>query len=306
VRNQTFRASIVSTPIARRLGEEPFSGQVLSVHRQACNLVDGRGQLLALVSDPLGNGPFHVVIHRGEAAFSRLAAGWPVWSERGVLQIGDGLGINCRGGQLWDPRPDWEKVRLTRQSWRVHLPPLLELLRDKAPPESMAGPAAAETSRLSAAWRAKAGEAIGRVLTALQVGDLAALRSGAAALAGLGPGLTPAGDDFLLGVMAGLFATALPAPPSSSSLSVAEVCAAILEATTARTTSLSAAWLQAAARGLLGQGWHDLLNVLSNGDSPGIRQAANRLINTGATSGADALAGFLLYCQSRRSVLYYF
>jgi hypothetical protein len=308
VENRTFRATSISTPIAGRLEEGPFTGQVLSVHRRACNLVDERGQLLALVSDPLGNGPFHMVISRGAVAFSRLAAGWAVRGERGALRIGDSLAITYRGGRLWDPCPDWGKVRLGQQSWRAHLAALQELLGDKAPPESLAalfaGPAAAEDSRLSVAWRAQAGGAVSRVLAALRVGDLAALRSGATALAGLGPGLTPAGDDFLLGVMVGLFATALPAPSSSPSLSVAEVCAAIAELAAARTTALSAAWLQAAARGLVGQGWHDLLDAVSRGDSLRIRRAANRLINTGATSGADALTGFLLYCQSRRSVLY--
>jgi hypothetical protein len=302
VESRTFRASVISTPIARLLEEKPFTAQVLSVHRRACNLIDERGQLLALVSDPLGNGPFHMVIPQGETAFSRLETGWPVRGERGALRIGGCLTITYRGGQLWDPCPDWGKVRLAQQNWRVHLPSLQELVRGKAPPESLAalfaGPPAAGDSRLSVAWRAQAGEAMGRVLAALQAGDLAALRSGAAALAGLGPGLTPAGDDFLLGIMVGLFATALSAP------SAAEVCAAIAEVAAARTTALSTAWLQAAARGLVGQAWHDLLNALSQGHSLHIQQAASRLINTGATSGADALSGFLLYCQSRRSVLY--
>jgi hypothetical protein len=319
VESRIFRANTISTPVARRLAEKPFAGRVLSVHRRACNLVDEQGQLLALVSDPLGNGPFHMVIQRGETAFSRLAAGWPVRGERGVLRIGDSLAITYRSGRLWDPCPDWEKVRLTQQSWCAHLPSLRELVRDKAPPESLAGLLAGPSAHLNVArqagsWPARAGEAIGRVLAALQVGDLAALRPGAAALAGLGPGLTPAGDDFLLGVIVGLFATpfdqargrALSLPSSPPPLSVVEVCASIVEAATARTTWLSVAWLQAAARGLLSQGWHDLLNDLSHGDSLRIQQAAARLLNTGATSGADALAGFLLYCQSRRSMLYYY
>lgn len=310
--NVTIRASAISAPAAGLLEDRPFAGQVLSVHRRACNLVDSHGQLLALVGETAGNGPFHLVVPQGEAAFSRLAVGCPAWGGRGSLRIGGWLTVDWREAELWNPRPDWDRVSLARQDWSACLSPLSELVRGKAAPESLAliplppgTPPAAGSSRLGAAWRARAGEGMGRVIGALQGGDLEALRLGVEALAGLGPGLTPAGDDFLLGVLVGVFATAVTAPAASPSLPVAEAGATILETAAGRTNLLSAAWLQYAAHGLIGQSWHRLLYALSDCDSPSIRRAADRLLAVGATSGADALTGFLLYCQSRRSVLYY-
>jgi hypothetical protein len=119
-------------------------------------------------------------------------------------------------------------------------------------------------------------------------GDLQRLQEGAAGLAGLGGGLTPAGDDFLAGAMVWAW-LAHPAP--------APLCRALVEVAIPRTTTLSAALLRAAARGECSAPWHALLAALSaepseEGEAE-IRAAVHGILAHGATSGADGLAGFL-------------
>ena len=109
---------------------------------------------------------------------------------------------------------------------------------------------------------------------------------GARALAGLGQGLTPAGDDFLMGAMYGLWATRNP----DEARDLAEL---INEAAAPRTTSLSAAWLQAAALGEAAEPWHDLFNGIIVDNSRKIFAALSRILAIGHSSGADALAGFV-------------
>jgi hypothetical protein len=103
----------------------------------------------------------------------------------------------------------------------------------------------------------------------------------------LGGGLTPAGDDFLLGALYALWV----ARPSEQATALGEV---IVASAIPRTSRLSAAWLEAAARGEAGQPWHTLVGALASDDSQVIDRAAHGILGVGHTSGADALAGFVL------------
>jgi hypothetical protein len=104
-------------------------------------------------------------------------------------------------------------------------------------------------------------------------------------LAGLGQGLTPTGDDFILGA---ILATWIIHP-----IEVARVLAEGIANTAAPlTTSLSAAYLKSAGRGEAGILWHNFFDALSAVDSSAIQLQITKLLSIGETSGADALAGF--------------
>jgi hypothetical protein len=110
------------------------------------------------------------------------------------------------------------------------------------------------------------------------------LQDGGKLLAGLGGGLTPAGDDFLTGVMLWAWLTHLE--PQG-------FCRRLFEASAARTTMLSAAFLRSAAEGECSAAWHDLLAALDGGPEQQLAEAVASVLSFGHTSGADALAGFV-------------
>ncbi len=129
--------------------------------------------------------------------------------------------------------------------------------------------------------------------------NVALCRAGARGLAGLGGGLTPAGDDFLLGAMYAIWVTCPGAEAAILGRAIAVTAGP-------STTRLSAAWLRAAARGEACTPWHDLVGGLAGGDRDTTLAAARRILNTGHTSGADALAGFVAVagkCFAPRTVL---
>jgi hypothetical protein len=99
-------------------------------------------------------------------------------------------------------------------------------------------------------------------------------------LVGLGPGLTPAGDDFLIGALAAL--DAIGQTNMHDALGRAVVAAA------GRTSPLSASLLRAAAAGHVGENLHVMVAALVAGDADAAVAAAGRI---GHTSGWDALAG---------------
>jgi hypothetical protein len=118
------------------------------------------------------------------------------------------------------------------------------------------------------------GRAAAAVL-ALGRGDLLEV---AARLGGAGPGLTPAGDDALGGVL-----FALEAMGCDEDL--------VAAAGQVQTTAISGAFLLWAARGQALAPVHDLLAAAVADNVPAARSAARALGNVGHSSGADFAQG---------------
>ncbi len=114
--------------------------------------------------------------------------------------------------------------------------------------------------------------------------DPAAWQTAVTKLAGFGPGFTPAGDDFLVGFLFGLWATR----PVEE---VVELARVVVETAVPRTTQLSAAWLQAAGRGEAVEPWHELVAALLN--QTNWQMPLAKILHTGATSGVAAVMGFV-------------
>lgn len=121
--------------------------------------------------------------------------------------------------------------------------------------------------------------------------------SWAHALVGLGPGLTPSGDDFLGAVMIAL--NALNRRDLSDRL-----WDQLGPFAGNATNPISLAHLHAASRGYGVAALHDAMSALVTGDESAIRRAAARLDRIGHTSGWDALTGavytFDAWAQARR------
>jgi hypothetical protein len=108
------------------------------------------------------------------------------------------------------------------------------------------------------------------------------------AVLGLGPGLTPAGDDFIAGLLAALRWQSVASPFAE------QLAAGVMREATKRTNKISAALLRYAAEGLLFAPAIDLGNALGAGDQRSAVTATRRLLDIGASSGADTLAGILV------------
>jgi hypothetical protein len=280
----------ISRAVRERLDAGRFDARVLAVFDRACNLVTQDGDVVTLVIPQVGDGPLNVVVDGASGLFAGVGTSAVAKLEGERLQV-DGLWVDLEGTAVWEPRPDWETLRARRTAIGSWLPHLRALCLRHAPASSLlvllAGSPPEDTPThaiLSAARKATA---------ALQegwAGDPQRLREGAADLAGLGSGLTPSGDDLLAGAMLWAW-LAHPTPEM--------FCRAVARVAAPRTTTLSAALLKAAARGECSAAWHALISALSEGQREGVRdkiaEAVHEILSRGATSGADSLAGFLLY-----------
>ncbi len=104
------------------------------------------------------------------------------------------------------------------------------------------------------------------------------------ALIGLGPGLTPSGDDLLGGALVALHLLDRPGL-------AAALWHGISGAIETGTNAISRAHLAAAARGLGGAALHAILNDLLTGKRDVLTARLARVDRIGHTSGWDALAG---------------
>ncbi len=298
-------ARSVSRPALALLRRRPFAAHVLANFERACDLVTPAGEVLALVSPEVGDGPLNVVLDRGFPPHA-LAAGMAVTMDGEVLRVG-GLRIVLEGATLWEPRPDWAALRARHGAsagrCRLVAALALEEAHDSRLLSLVLSPhlPLAPSQRGGPGGREQAGPAMaaltdvfGRATAALRrgwAGDRTLLAEGATRLAGLGGGLTPAGDDFLCGAMLAAWLWH-PAPEA--------VCGAVADAAAPRSTALSAALLRAAGRGECAADWHRLLAALAGlsssappGEQGEMEAALRAVLAHGATSGADALAGFL-------------
>jgi hypothetical protein len=109
----------------------------------------------------------------------------------------------------------------------------------------------------------------------------------AASLIGLGPGLTPSGDDLLGGMLVALHAL-------GDTATARRLGDWVLARAATATSRISLAHLRCAAAGEAAEPLHLLLAALGMPGTPGLDAALARLAAIGHSSGLDALAGAAL------------
>jgi len=260
--------------------------RILHLFDQVCNLINERGEVLSIVSPRIGKGPFNLVIEDNICFSKHLNLDSPIRCAETIeapivhtrLHLGD-LTIDTAEAKLWNPRPDWEKLHVGRDDILSQIMSLRAPTRAK---QSFTGEEIALSQRTLLAMTAITDS----LNSALVSADLSSSIAAARQLAGLGIGLTPSGDDFILGAILAIWIIHPPDVAKVLAEEIANIAAPL-------TTSLSAAWLRSAGRGKAGILWHEFFDALVVGDVVGIRSQIDKLLSVGETSGADALSGFL-------------
>jgi hypothetical protein len=261
-------AHIVPLPAAASIALRPVlqgperRGAVIAAYPVGCYIaVDAAPGILAFTGTAASRLPNAAVIAAPELPF-RVRPGDAVRLGDGVISL---CGNAIRIGRWFNPSPvlgSVDPARLARGLEALESIPLSGGIDDHP--------------------------AVARLNAACRTGDPDRITEAGPPLVGLGPGLTPSGDDLLAGVLFGLRAL--------GSIRIADALAAPVLAATARTTPISAALLHCAAAGLpCGEAAGLLLAVTADSDVP---EAAERVRRLGHTSGADLARGLILACRT--------
>ena len=283
-------AALSVAPAAFAWLRSGLRGHILHAFDRAAYLIDEREDILLLAAPPVGMGPFTLLADIQDRQFTKnMSIDEPAMVLQDCLWVGE-FSIRLDTAAPWRAAPDWETLRGRGASWFSALPGIRHILRSHGRGGVFAGFVAEERfsgqRSIDEQLAVSARKAADDLLEALPSDDEATLTKSAYGLAGLGKGFTPSGDDFLMGTMFALWAS-MPAETArrrSRWLS---------EASAKRTTRASAAWLAAAARGEAAEAWHGLFATLAGNRITETQPAAKRILQTGHTSGEDALIGFV-------------
>ncbi|HEY8198143.1 MAG TPA: DUF2877 domain-containing protein [Candidatus Limnocylindrales bacterium] len=259
----------LSEALRRPLAERP-DGLVHSIFASAVNVSVG-GRLLTIVEPAAGRLPWGLTVISGAdfTAFGLRPGDRVEMTPARLRFVRTGLQVDLGPARGWDPtiRKIDRPAPAERLSMAAELTPVGGL-----------GRAADDPLR---AWAA-----ITSLRSAAGAMDGKLLDRASQTLIGRGPGLTPSGDDVLVGFNAAMAAADHPLARA----------AALRIAVTARgrTTDVAQSYHDAAARGAYAEHLHDVIQALVAVDGDTLEPAIARMLAWGATSGADTLLGILL------------
>ena len=288
-----YIAATISKTVLAAVRIPHFQAHVLASFASACNLLLDSGHIITIVTPTVGNGPLNVVLG-GEFALPLCPSRLPVYGDGCILDFNGTWQVDLTHASVWNPLPDYKALSQcgatdVRQSM-FHLRHLLDTQFQVDNPQLSGSMPSGNSS--STRFQQREREHIVALLTAHANSNLDSIRIHAADLAGLGPGLTPSGDDWLAGWLVGVrWREAIW--PHASKVPVDTVATVVTGAAKGRTHALSLAFLHAAATGEVNERWHALLFSLISGETAALTASAAAIMSWGAASGGDMLAGFL-------------
>ena len=267
----------------RTLDAGRIHGRVHSVFDRVVNVEADGGELFALACRDLDNAPNTVVVEATGFGMTGISVNDPAVAVGERLRVGR-IAVLLQGATGWDgalpiyPRAD----RTLRDNLRI----VESRLEGHGTADGESAHRRGECAFVDAAAEALSHEAT-QLFGALSRADLESARTHAKGMIGLGPGLTPSGDDFLVGLFAVLNIAGSPCH------ALRGLCLDIVAGAERSTNAISFAALAKAARGRVRESIVTLTRHLLYGAREGLIPSLDRVLAIGSTSGADIVAGIV-------------
>jgi Protein of unknown function (DUF2877) len=241
-------------------------GVVHSVFARAVNLMV-REEMWTLLAAEKADLPFGIRIASSQLEVLGFRNGDPVNIRAGFLSIGSDSTcrvVDCRAAPRWLPA-----------------------CHNRTEPGLAGRLAVVATAASDRSWHESA-QMAQSVRSALECS--VALGDAVAKVIGRGPGSTPSGDDVLVGILAVLSSPSSGAAGARAAESLGRAILPLLWTT----SDVSGQLLRQAIKGLFSRDVHELVLALLGNPAPQqLQNTIRRVIETGATSGADTCMGLL-------------
>jgi len=252
-------------------------------------------------------GPLTLNLEVGSTSLEKIKAGYSVQFISGEMKFqNEKIIISFEDGDIWHPSPVDNKIKIKPG----HLDSILSLA-NTIMPENPYLPLLSENPDQIPGVPV-IGERILNLQNALKTGEPEKIAEGSIKLLGLGPGLTPLGDDFLLGVFLTLnrwgHLLSLPRSDTQKDNSgshsddlVSYLNQVIQENTRLKTTRISASLLFCAMEGAADERLLKVLDGLISGSTITQNELRN-LLRWGNSSGITVLAGMISVLNTKDTV----
>ena len=269
-------------------------GRVCAVFRRSCYMQTHDNDLLCIADEALGRGPLTVSVRLPYATDLQTLPlqAQRMYGEGHLLYIGS-IALDLEDAPVWKSHLPEGKVD---NHTLLRARKLTLALSEGVPPDGL-GRLLPKIEKIAVGeypdihvptpLATLACTAALNVVNGLAGHDPHAVTEGVSRLLGLGPGLTPSGDDLLAGM---LLALHVGAPSDVGILSQI-----VLHHAAAKTTAISASMLNQASQGLGHEASHRLIASLVDGEPDDeVLSVSTSLTSVGHTSGWDTLLGILL------------
>lgn len=272
------------------------TGSVHSVYRQACNVELNDGALVTLLGREPGHLPHGIrcVLPEPEDFQVWLRPGQAVAADESLLRIPEaGMAIDLSSAADWHCGLDGCAIDQDAEASARAMHAARLVLQQQAPQGGFAPLLLRDVvagSSLEQAMRRRLSEALPALSRAGLSFDCAAAAQALAQLAGLGPGLTPSGDDFIVGYLAALHARC---PREARLRSFLEGLIAPVTRLAAAANAISRQFMLNALAGEFSESLAQVVLAIAGRDQLWLQETAARLVRVGHSSGADSLVGLL-------------
>lgn len=275
--------------------------QVIATFKRSFYCRDNRNNIICIGQEEIGKGPFTLLCSADSS--------WPVniLSTKSSIRVrkhqllleGEGVIFDLHSASVW--RKSLFTISMSGERLLSDITWIARKAVCDAPPESLGLVVSnflplnmhklrRQASALTQALHNRFIEVISRVRhlpVLLPSGQLNySLTEELSKLIGLGPGLTPSGDDFLAGIVMGLF----KAGKQDEAASLAHY---FHRAASGRVSEISLTFYRALTEGLAAEPYYHLLEAIGQGDFRELELLLKRVSLLGGTSGWDTITGIV-------------
>ncbi|WP_316568818.1 DUF2877 domain-containing protein [Neobacillus sp. YIM B06451] len=278
----------------KQIKDSNFSGFIHSTFHRTANIkCYENDELYTIACNQIDNGPNTLVIEEERLDDIDLAINAPVFAENARLTVGNQLVISIEKASLWESKlPDFPANleifynNLSKMKEYIDLHGKGGGVKKRTQAQS---PFEAELSKMLE-------ERIFILCEAILKKDISKATASAIRLIGLGSGLTPSGDDFLVGLFTVLNI------PNSPIFEYRRLADQVVRDATSLTNDISFMALKKASKGHVRESMNHLVKSIFTGGDEEFILSLNKVLSIGSTSGTDIALGIYYGLEANRKI----
>jgi hypothetical protein len=284
-------AKSVASDLIDILTSKTVEGIVHSVFDHACNIQLGRNRLITLISSKLPSYPSAIKLDFAEDRMIRsigFKKGMKVAVNKDEIKIpAININILLTDSDVWDSSPLFLPPLIPKETLHEDLEKIWKLTLKYGTMEGVAS--VLDKDQKFNCWVNFVMDSLNKLPAEIKCFNYKMISEITRHLIGLGPGLTPAADDFLLGIIASTYYIGYYFGNRFESLK--KITNAMISGLAGRTTLISEIMLKNGIQARFCEPLKELMVALISGTF--VDEKCLALLNTGGTSGSDCAAGIV-------------
>lgn len=284
-------AKSIASDLIDTLTSKTVDGIVHSVFDHACNIQLEENNLVTLISPKLPNYPAAIKLDIAENRMIRsigFKTGMKSVINKDEIKMPEiCISIKLSGAKVWDSSPLFLRSNISEEMLNKNIEKIRDLTLKCGEIEGVAS--ILDGNKVDNNYKNFIINPVKRLAKGISNFDYKEITEASKRLIGLGPGLTPAADDFLLGILASLYYMGYYFGNHLENLK--KIAGFIIYDLPGRTTFISEIMLRNGMKARFSEPIRDLMLAVIHNTA--VQDKCLNLLNIGGTSGSDCAAGIV-------------